>query len=266
MVKHSSAGQIHPFNLDIWLHNLPIYNSPDFWGYLEQHGIPLELLARLYRCGSADVDASYRTPERQRLLSIILTRQRERNKHWARATIRKYCSRRHSEQTMLAEDLLADLEEELCRSLIGTLYTPHSFWEINFINCVAYARRRVRRSFLIREGHWRNPKVTYGRRIPRDLTYSIDQQIYPEHEDCALDIEDEGMRISLLSVELSDLYVYVSQLPGKQRYVVECIFWQDCTEKDIARRLGISDRTVRNHLHKACVYLSHNLYELMLND
>lgn len=262
-MKNQHTEQSHT---DIWLHNLPAYGSPTFWRYLEQPEVPPEVLVRLYRRGSTEGDHGENTPERQQLLALILLRQRERNISWARATVRKYCGRRPLEQTMLTEDLLADLEEEICRAFINSLRTQRFFWELNFTGGLAYARRRVRRSFLVREGHWFNLQVTQGRRVPRDLTCSIDRQAHMNNEMGTLNIEDEKMYTSLLQVELSDLFAYIEKLPQNQRDIIECIFWQDCTEKDTAQQLGISDRTVRNQLHKACAHLSRDLYEFMFGD
>jgi DNA-binding CsgD family transcriptional regulator len=43
------------------------------------------------------------------------------------------------------------------------------------------------------------------------------------------------------------------------RAIVENIFWRGLTEKDTARVLGISDRTVRNHLRRAYIQLGERL-------
>ncbi|TMD92363.1 MAG: sigma-70 family RNA polymerase sigma factor, partial [Chloroflexi bacterium] len=40
-------------------------------------------------------------------------------------------------------------------------------------------------------------------------------------------------------------------LPDKLKSVVLLVFWEGKTEKDTARILGISDRTVRNRLRDA---------------
>ena len=167
---------------------------------------------------------------------------------------------------MLAEDLLADLEEEICRLFLETKQDARFFWNIRFMKCLSFARRRVRRTFLVREGHWSNPQVTRGRYIPRNRLSSIDDLTHTDKEKMPFDIEDESVRNSLLNVELSDLSTYVEQLPLRQRDIIEHIFWQGYTEKATAQQLGISDRTVRNQLQRARIHLSHTLRDMILPD
>src|SRR5438046_207279 len=49
----------------------------------------------------------------------------------------------------------------------------------------------------------------------------------------------------------SDVCFLILNLPEKLKSVIWLIFWEGRTEKDAARILGVSDRTVRNRLHEA---------------
>jgi len=55
----------------------------------------------------------------------------------------------------------------------------------------------------------------------------------------------------LLSVEQHDLALLILHLPEKLKSIIWLIFWEGRTEKDAARILGITDRTVRNRLREA---------------
>ena len=259
-VMQPSLGQQHGGpDLDTIMRDLPLYGSSEFWHVIEQQDTPLELLTHLFRSGHPGAPStSFLRENRQRLLATILLRIRLRNQRWASATVYKYCDQRRLEYTMLAEDLLADLEEELCRSISNSM---RSFWEINFVGCLSYIRRRVRRAFMLREGHWCNTNVKRTRRIPRDLIMSMDQQssVHLERGAGPMDIEDEDSRARLSHVDVSDLYEDVLCLPLRMRAIVENIFWRGLTEKDTARVLGISDRTVRNHLRRAYIQLGERL-------
>jgi len=262
-VKSLSGQQPVRPDLDMIIRDLPRYGSSEFWRFVEQQETPLEILTRLFRAGHPNYPTTGLVwNDRQRLLTTILLRIRFRNQRWASATVLKYCDHRRLEHTMLAEDLLADLEEELCRSISNSV---RSFWEINFMASLSYIRRRVRRAFMLREGHWCNANAKRTSRIPRDLIMSIDQQSSVRLERGAgpMDIEDEYARAILSSVDISDLHEDVLGLPLRMRAIIENIFWHGLTEKDTARVLGISDRTVRNHLRKAYIQLSERLGDSM---
>ena len=66
-----------------------------------------------------------------------------------------------------------------------------------------------------------------------------------------MDIVDEQAQQALLSVEQHDLPLLILNLPEKVKPVIWLIFWEGRTEKYVANILGVSDRTVRNRLHKA---------------
>ena len=66
-----------------------------------------------------------------------------------------------------------------------------------------------------------------------------------------LAVNDEQAQRALLAVEYADLPRLVLHLPEKLRTVVWLVFWEGRTEKDAARILGVTDRTVRNRLQEA---------------
>ena len=102
------------------------------------------------------------------------------------------------------------------------------------------------------EGRWMYSREKKGDRVPHRLLASIDQ---PEQRPGAKPtmplLEDEIARKALLAVEHSDIPRLITSLPDRLKAVVLLIFWEDRTEKDTARILGITDRTVRNRLKHA---------------
>ena len=118
---------------------------------------------------------------------------------------------------------------------------------------------------MTREGRWQKHSehreaeksaelvpLTGTRRVPRALLNSLDRAIhYTDGELGELEIEDERAQQQLLAVERTDLLNLVLQLPEKLRSVILLIFWEGRSEKDTARILAITDRTVRNRLYEA---------------
>ena len=66
-----------------------------------------------------------------------------------------------------------------------------------------------------------------------------------------MEIVDEKAQHAFFSVEQRDLPLLILDLPEKLKSVIWLLFWEGRTEKNVARILGISDRTVRNRLQKA---------------
>jgi RNA polymerase sigma factor (sigma-70 family) len=150
---------------------------------------------------------------------------------------------------MLADDLYADLCE---RMLCALLDPQRHFWEENFLHCLYFERKHVFRSLMMREGRWYNPAVAQSERVPHASVISLDHAISLEHgETMALEIEDPRAEMMLRSIDRHDLLQCVFRLPAHLRSVVLLVFWEGKSEKEAARVLGITDRTVRNRLQKS---------------
>ncbi len=228
---------------------LPEYGCATFWHTLEDANIPLEVLVRCLRSAVAYGD----NPGRNRIIEIIIRRTQTANEYWANNALKNINSQ-IDEQKALASDLYADLCERLLRALIDP---QRSFWAENFQHCLRFERQHTYQAFMSREGRWhdRNAEISGAatRRVPRTLMKSLDQPIHDavgEGEVWVQDIEDKRAQQELLAVEHIDLLNLVLHLPQKLRSVVLLIFWEGRSEKDTARILGVTDRTVRNRLHE----------------
>jgi len=229
---------------------LPTYGSTEFWSIVEESQLkltlPLEILVKCARVAIAQEDSA----SRNRIIEIIFRRTQKTNEYWSRQVL----SQVHltsEERCMFAFDLYADLCEHVIRALMDI---KRHFWEENFQHCLCFERKHVYQAFMTREGRWNNQHANDAvtRRIPHSLIGSLDQPVqHANGESWVMDIEDAQAQKALLAVEQNDLPLLILNLPEKLKPVIWLIFWEGRTEKYVANLLGVSDRTIRNRLHKA---------------
>jgi RNA polymerase sigma factor (sigma-70 family) len=192
------------------------------------------------------------------MLKVIISRTQIANEYWSRKALSSaYLS--SEERCMFAQDLYADLCERVIRALLDI---KRLFWEENFQHCLGFERQHAYQALMTREGRWQNQHVVevVTRRIPHVLIESLDQPVlHANGESWEQEIEDEQAQQALRSVEQGDLPLMIQHLPEKLKSVVWLIFWESRTEKDAARILGVSDRTIRYRLREALKSLRVNL-------
>lgn len=227
---------------------LPSYGSVAYWRSVEEsdmhRALPLEVIVKCIRASVVRGDSV----GRKRTFEILFRRIATSNQHWANTVLKA----RHfttGEQAVFVNDLYADICECVMRAIID----PNQlFWEENFLHCLSFERRHVYKTFLRQEGHWVYSREKKGDRVPRRLIASIDQPAQRSGAKPLVPLlEDEMARRALLAVEHSDIPRLIVSLPDRLKAVVLLIFWEDRTEKDTARILDITDRTVRNRLKRA---------------
>jgi RNA polymerase sigma factor (sigma-70 family) len=254
------------------LDSSPAYGSVTFWQAIEEPDshLPLEALVKYVRFAVAKGDRA----AGNRIVEVIIRRTQVENEYWIRSVL-KYVRVPADERAMLADDLYADL----CECLIRALLDPERlFWEENFQHCLRFERQHVYSAFMRREGRWNvdarrsrregedvenaefEDNVVVPKRIPRGLLQSIDTPVQlADGEALEMLIEDEHAQEALQAIEREDVPRLVLSLPSKLKSVVWLIFWEGRTEKDVARVLGITDRTVRNRLREALKLLRDEL-------
>lgn len=221
--------------------SLPECTSPIFWNAVERADIPLEVLVVCLRNLTNN-------QHRQRILHIIVQRTQVMNEYWATNVLKRVALHADERATLIC-DLCADLYEHMLRAVLDP---SKLFWEENFIQCLYFERRHVYRSFMTREGRWHDARVVKSERVPRGLLQRLDQPIFQaEGEPYLLDLEDEHAQRMLQAVDTGDLFRFVLLLPEHLKAVVLLLYWEERSEKDIARILNISDRTVRNRIQAA---------------
>jgi hypothetical protein len=229
---------------------LPQYGSTAFWQAVSTLGLPIEVLVRCLRMTLMYNDLS----SRNRLLELIVLRTQANNEQWSYAVLGAILGRTDERQAYAA-----DLYSDLCERILHALLDPQRhFWEENFWHCVYFERKHVYRSFMIREGHWSDPRTMHSDRIPRALLRSLPPATHGQDEygRCIeADVEDDRVPAMFQAIELRDLLSLVLSLPEQLKAVVLLIFWEEKSEKETALALGITDRTVRNRLRAACTLL-----------
>lgn len=223
---------------------LPRYTSPAFWFAVESPSLPLEVVVRVLR----EADSNEEYVIRNRLLEIIIRRTQTMNAHWATSVL-KNTVMPGEERSALIADLCADLYESMIRALLDT---TRLFWEENFLHCLRFERKHVYTSFMRCEGRWHDPEVKRTSRIPRVLVTSLDQPLPKANGEMVVpDIEDEQAQKMLFALEPSDLLSLVLYLPERLKTVIVLLFWEGLSEKETARIVGVSDRTIRNRIQAA---------------
>ena len=236
--------------------DLPRYDSSAYWRIVEELdrrvALPLEVIVKCLRLAIAYGDDA----GRKRTLEILFQRIAFSNEHWAYHVLRM-AQVSATDQALLVHDLYADI----CEGVIRAVMDPtRLFWEENFLHCLSFERKHVYHAFERREGRWYSFRNRPSESMPRYMTEHIDQPEQFDRKRVLLTIvEDEVARKALLGVEQSDLPALILGLPDKLKVVVWLIFWEDRTEKDVARILGITDRTVRNRLKHALQLLQRKL-------
>jgi RNA polymerase sigma factor (sigma-70 family) len=219
-----------------------------------QANIPLEVIVRCLRTAVSREDV----PCRNRLLALIVQRTQTANERWVQRVL-KTAGILPAECPMLADDLYADLCE---RMLYAVLDPQRHFWEVNFLHCLYFERRHVFCSLMMREGRWYNPAVERSERVPRTSVISLNQGIaLDQMETMALAIADPQAELMFRSIDRHDLLQLVFRLPERLRSVILLVFWEGRSEKEVARMLGITDRTVRNRLQRSFTVLRTALTE-----
>ncbi|QBD82302.1 sigma-70 family RNA polymerase sigma factor [Ktedonosporobacter rubrisoli] len=242
--ERSTPGVEHNISLAQIYDDLPVYGSSAFWQAIEAADLPLEVLVRCFRSTSGYGDIW----GRNRLIEVILYRVQSMNERWAHSML-KNLGISADERYALACDLCADLSEAMFRALMDP---GRRFWEENFLHCLRFERRHIYQAFMMREGRWGSLKVKRSVRIPRELIASLDRQPRGSEEEPGLiDIKDEKAELMLQAIEKGELLRLVMSLPGKLKAAVLLVFWEGRTEKEAARILCITDRTVRNRIREA---------------
>ena len=223
---------------------LPVPASAAFWSSVASADMPLEVIVRCLRDAASRGDVLCRN----QLLSLIVQRTQTANEHWAHRVL-KTGGILPGEHRTLADDLYADLCE---RMLHAVLDARRHFWEEHFFHCLYFERKHVFCSLMMREGRWYDPMVVKSERIPRAVLKSLDSTSMPDQSEAMnLEIEDLQAAMMFRAIDSTDLLQFVMRLPAKLSCVVLLVFWEECTEKEAAQVLGITDRTIRNRLQKA---------------
>jgi RNA polymerase sigma factor (sigma-70 family) len=180
------------------------------------------------------------------LFLSLVQRIEGRNTRWAARVVAQTRAARP-----VRESLREDLKQELTLRLWQQIARERDpAWELYFERALAFAQRRVARSYLRRNGYWPSSAA------PEGLPALLLSRLAPYGGDDAAPAEErlreseETLRLADLA-DLADLRALVARLPQRERTAIVMRFWLGAREGDIAQALGVTTRTVRNVLGRA---------------
>lgn len=233
---------------------LPPYTSPVYWQMLEAKTTPLELLVHSLRDAHARNDIFIRN----RILEIIIRRTQHLTDEWVRSIL-KYIHLLPAERRDFVSDLCGDFYEYMVRAMFDE---KRVFWEKNFFHSLRLARKHVYKTFMMREGRWKDVETKITLRIPRHHLTRLERMLQQEDGEAQLlEAENQLWHEVQRNIEYTDLLYAVLCLPEHLKAIVLLIFWEERTEKDAAALLGITDRTVRNRIREALKILYKDLQD-----
>ena len=153
-------------------------------------------------------------------------------------------------QTPLAAAEAAEIGEELRQELALSLWVEvtrsrQEKWELFFAHALDYAQRHTATSYMERRGLWRRTGVARGRANLARLLVSVSRVAADEAETGDGWLPSEP-RNPFRAAELADLRSLVARLPERQRAVIVMRYWQDASEDEMSRALGVTTRTIFN--------------------
>lgn len=230
---------------------LPTPGTPAYWQALdgaEGEALPLEALVRCYR----EREAAGARDDAERIYTLVMGRSQQPTQVWARK-IARY------EPAQTRHDLEEDLEQacyfELWRVMADA---GQSFILVNFNHMLHCIQEHVAHKVMEQEGHWTRRGVGTPRRVPRQLTDSADQSARDadEQDAAAIPIPDPNAEEAFEQVErAADMDALLAALSPEQLALLRDLIWRGLSQDEVADKLGVTDRTVRNRLKSILVYL-----------
>lgn len=231
--------------LDDQFQRLPRPGTTDYWQSIErptaEGTLPLEVLARCLReraRAGANADAA-------RIYEVILGRVQRHTAAWAG----KIASHAGAAAPQLAQDLQQECYLALWAELVANAKT---FLHEAFMHALDSIERHVAHTVMRRAGIWTRRDVKIPRRVPRRATTSLDApRDDGEGTPAGVDVPDPAASDAFAEVERrSDLETWLAPLSADERQLLYDCLERDLTQAQVAARLGVTDRTVRNRLDR----------------
>lgn len=256
-VEQDDAYAARRAELDRRFSALPPADSPAYWQAIETVDpagtLPLEVLGRCFReRWMAGVRA-----DSERVYATIVKRVQARVAAWARGLA---WHAPPGQQEALAEELA----QECYLALWEELADPNdSFLLERFPHSLDRIQRHTAHAIMEREGLWRRRGVQKPTRVPRTETKRLDASGRDEESAPANDrIFDVKAEDAFERIELeSDVQALLDSLSPEDRDLLYYCFWCDMQRDEVARQLGVTDRTVRSRLSRIYAELRRLLEE-----
>ena len=224
---------------------LPPPGTPAYWQALsgaQGVALPLEALVRCYR----EREAAGAHAAAERIYELVMGRSQRSTQFWARKIARQVPD--HARQT-LAEQLEQECDVELWRVMSDS---NRAFILINFDHMLQCIQDHVAHAVMEQEGYWKRRGVGTPKRVPRKLIESTDRRAARDAEDpdtLALPVPDAHAEEAFEQIDLAvDVAELLDTLSPQDRALLHELHWRGLTQEEIAGKLGVTDRTVRNRL------------------
>jgi DNA-directed RNA polymerase specialized sigma24 family protein len=234
------------------LKRLPGWGTPALWAALRapgpEYALSLGALIHVLRQAAGAGDGA----GVRGLFVRLLERTEHANRRWAT---------REAARTGVPLGMVAELREELREELTLHLWEQivlgqSDAWELFFARSLDCAQRHTAHAYLRKRGLRAKPGVARPTRARQRLLVSLsrgEEADGSRQEGEALAVADPATHFS--AAELADLRALVEALPPRERTAVVMRYWQDASEAEVARGLGVSGRMVRYYLRRAHVRL-----------
>ena len=225
--------------LDHQFHSLPQAGSAAYWQAVTA-ALPLEVLVRCFR----DRRAAGAPADAERIFDAMLRRVQRQVAAWAHGI--SLCAPKER-----AQALANDLEQECFVALWRELCAEgNTFLAERFVHKLTRIEQHTAHQVMEREGLWQRPGVRTPTRVPGADTERLDT---PRHDEESVPLGarlfDAKAEDAFERAELeTDIQAVLDALTVEDRALVYDRYWDDQSPDEIARRLGVTDRTVRNRL------------------
>lgn len=231
---------------------LPTPGTTAYWQALEGaqgKALPLEALVRCYR----EREAAVAREQAERIYTLVQGRSQRPTQFWARKVAQPV-------PIHLRRALEEQLEQECYVELWRVMSDPgQAFILINFDHMLQRIQDHVAHAVMEQEGYWKRSGVGKPKRVPRKLTDSVDHPAVLDPDDpdsVALPVPDARSREAFERVELeADVEEVLAALTPEDRALVVDLFFRGFTQDEIAAKLHVTDRTVRNRLTRILAQL-----------
>ncbi|WIG61797.1 MAG: hypothetical protein OJF49_004545 [Ktedonobacterales bacterium] len=247
---HEDAHAARRVQLDALFQQLPPPGSADYWLAIERKEgdlLPVEILVRCFR----ERLAAQAEAEANRIVTVIFSALTTEMSRWSRDIA-------HRSRSGQIPELAEELEQEGYTALLETLRNPlRQFFEVHFHTSLRRLEQHVAWDYMQKQGQWVRPGVDMPERIPKDMTQSLSSPRKSGDDDMpGTDPADTSTDDAYTNVEIAaDLDALLAELTSEQQKLLALLFWDDLTQDDAARLLGVDSRTVRNRLKRIMAFL-----------
>ncbi len=222
---------------------LPAAGTALYWSKIEQPAegaaIPPEVLSRCFR----ERWKAGKEQDAVRIFRVILLSAQPLVQSRAKQYVRQSPG---GEALRLNEDIESEASIALWKELITDRPT---FLVENFQHALRRIVQHAAHSVLEKEGLWKAPDVKQPTRIPAGQRKRIDAPTDREDPDApAPDLADPGLMTPEDQEIILDLRNAIQQLDLDARMLLYWYFYCGYTQQEIADKLGVTDRTVRNRI------------------